>query len=154
MNRLKTDEKLEAPVKKERDMDTQMILGCSGFATIAFFVYFLAVWPFLVWLEIHRLIVFAGDFAAGFGVAAVCGAIVCRKVGLAGAAGFMGGVFTASIFLYLRIEQAFVGAVARQVPEPEYPRTLQFVAPLATILFSLLICLVFVKEESKGTERP
>lgn len=152
MEPLQTDEKLDQPIKVERDMDSQMLVGCTGFVVTSLATYFLAIWPFLVWLSIERLGVLALASTAAFFPVFVTGAIACRKAGLAGAAGFVGGMLAVAIFLYLRMEQLFVEVLARRIPEPEYPKALQYLIPLAAVFGALLIALLFLDRETIGAE--
>jgi len=152
MEPIQTDEKIDRPAPRERDMDSQMIVGCTGFVTISFVTYFLSIWPFLVWLSIDRIQVLGWALAAGILPAMVVGGIASRKTGLAGGAGFVGGILAASIFLYLRFEQAFLEALAQRSPTPEYPQALQYIVPLAVILLSVFVTLAFVDRKSIGME--
>lgn len=152
MSHLATDEKLDEPVPRERDMDTQMLVGCSGFVLVSFGVYFLVIWPFLVWLDIYRLTTLGIALVAGVIPAFVVGAIASRKVGIAGAGGFVGGILAVAIFLYLRFEQAFAAGLARQSPEPEYPKAVQWIGPTGLLLAAVVIVLFFVDRKTIGTE--
>lgn len=139
-------------MKAERDMDSQMLVGCTGFVAASFSAYFLSIWPFLVWISIEQIHVLALTLAAGTVPPLILGAVVSRKAGLAGAAGFVGGMLAASIFLYLRFEQLFMEALARRIPEPEYPQALQYMIPSATIIATVLVALVFVDRKTIGLE--
>lgn len=152
MEPLNTDEKIDRPIPREKDMDSQMIVGCTGFVTVSFLTYFLCVWPFLVWLSIDRISALALSLAAGYLPAFVVGAVAARKFSLPGGAGFVGGILAASIFLYLRFEQAFLEALARRSPVPEYPQAIQYIVPLAIVLAAVLIVLAFLDRKSIGME--
>jgi len=139
MKPLETDEKLEVARPKERDMDSQMLFGCSGFVIASFATYFLAVWPFFVWFDIHRLPVLGWAFGMGLPFAFILGIVSTAKFEIAGAAGFIGGILATAIFLYLRFEQVFLEVEARRIPMPLYPHWIQWFAPLATICLALFV---------------
>lgn len=120
-------------------MDSQMLFGCSGFVVTSFVVYGLAIWPFLVWLRVDELGTLLLASAAGLPVAFILGVFAARKFEIAGAAGFIGGMVAASIFLHLRFKQVFLEAAARQIEEPHYPAWIQWFAPIAVVVASLLI---------------
>jgi hypothetical protein len=138
MEPLATDEKLEAPRAKERDMDTHMLFGCTGFVVSSFATYFLTVWPFFVWMEVHQWGLLLKALLCGLPVAFLHGFLSTLKFELAGAAGFIGGMLAAVIFLYLRFEQVFLEAAARRIPEPDYPLWIKWFVPALVLAFALL----------------
>lgn len=144
---LQTDEKLEGPVQKQKDMDAAMLFGCSGFVFTSIVGYALSVWPFFLLPETQKLVNLA--IAAGIGLtpAAVLGVVATRKFGLAGACGFVGGSMATGIFLYLRIEQIFIAALARQAPPAEYPRIVTYLLPLGWILLSAILAIAALPRE-------
>ncbi len=144
MDPLQTDEKLAIPKSIERDMDTHMLFGCSGFVAASFATYFLSAWPFFVWLDIHFWPQLAKSLGFGFPFAFLLGAIFTLKFELAGAAGFIGGMMASCIFLYLRFEQMFLEAQAQRIPEPPYPHWLQWFAPITLIVAALLMSAVIL----------
>jgi hypothetical protein len=144
---LNTDEKVEGSSPRVRDMDAQMLFGCSGFLLASLGGYVLAVWPFFLFQETQRLSTLATSCAAGLGPAAVLTGFLARKFGLAGACGAVGGAIATAMFLYLRINQVFLGWMARQIPEPEYPPMMQWMLPVSWILVVLLIGLTIAPRE-------
>jgi hypothetical protein len=148
---LQTDEKIEGPIKRKRDMDAAMLFGCSGFVFSSIAGYILSVWPFLVFPDSERIS--SLSLAAGTGLipAAIVGIAATRKFALAGACGFVGGALSTGIFLYLRIEQTFIAALARQAPTPEYPRIMTYLIPLCWILISAILALIFLPREQGDT---
>lgn len=151
---LRTDEKLETPVARKKDMDDLMVAGCSGFVAAALLTYFIAIWPFLVFSEAERWISLAKG--AGFGLlpAALLGILAARKFGLPGACGFVGGAMATAIFLYLRLQQAFIAGEADQAPPPDYPRAFLALLPLAWLLIAFAIALAFTPRSELGEVEP
>jgi len=145
---LNTDEQIENPVKKPRDMDAAMLFGCSGFVVTSLVGWCLSVWPFLVLPHTEKLANLGTASAVGLIPASVLGVIATRKFGLAGACGFVGSALSTGIFLYLRLDQMFLGALARQGPTPEYPRMMVYLVPCAWILASAILSLVFLPKQS------
>lgn len=144
---LQTDEKLEVPVVQKRDMDSAMLFGCSGFVFTSIAGYVLSVWPFLIFQNTDQIRPLAISAATGFLPAAIIGVIATRKFGLAGACGFVGGGLSTGIFLFLRIEQTFIAALARQGPTPEYPPLMKYLVPSGWIVISAILALIFLPKE-------
>lgn len=152
-----TDEKLQVSKRKERDMDDQMLFGCSGFVLTSFSCYLLGVWPFFVWFDIHLLPSLGVAFALGLPFSYVVGALSSWKFGLAGSAGFVGGSVAFSIFLYLRIEQVFLEAEARRIPFPTYPQWIQWAFPSLAVALAIAlsaIILSFARDEPQTQNTP
>ncbi len=145
---LKTDEKLDAPAKRTKDLDDQMIMGCSGFLVSAVGGYLLSVWPFFAWQKAELLSVLLQASAAGFVPAAAVGIVVSRKYGLPGACGAVGSALCTGIFLYLRIQQTFLEAAAQRIAPPDYPHSFIWILPGAWILAMALLCLLVMKPET------
>lgn len=144
---LQTDEKLDAPVEKAPDMDAAMLTGCSGFVFASVGGYILSVWPFLVFPDSEKLIRLATASGIGFVPASILGIIATRKFGLAGACGFVGAALATGIFLYLRLDEIFIGALARQAPTPDYPKMMSWLLPLAWILATAIIAIAVLPKE-------
>jgi len=139
---LKTDEKIEGPIQKQPDMDSAMLFGCTGFVFTSIAGYLLSVWPFLVLPDTEKISKLAIAVGVGLIPAAVLGVFATRKFALAGACGFVGGSLSTGIFLYLRLEQVFISATARQAPAPDYPQVMMYVVPLGWILASAILALI------------
>ena len=120
-------------------MDSHMLFGCSGFVLASFASYALAVWPFFIWMDVHAAVSLGIALAAGVPVAFLFGCVSTWKLGIAGAAGFVGGMVASAIFLYLRFEQVFLEADAQRIPPPDYPTSFQWLLPGVTVLFALLL---------------
>ncbi len=148
---LNTDEKVVGPKSRVRDMDSQMLLGCSGFLVAALGGYVLAIWPFFVFADTGKLRMLAISCAAGLLPAAILAALASRRFGLAGACGSVGGAMAASMFLYLRLDQIFLAWIIRQRTEPEYPVLMKALIPIAWILVILLIGMAATPKESDNS---
>jgi len=139
---LQTDEKLDVPEQTAQDMDKQMLFGCSGFLIASVVGYLLTIWPFLAFQKIEQTFWLAACFAAGGGPAIIVGLISTRRFGLAGACGFVAGAMTTGIFLYLRIQQSFLSALAKSSPTPEYPDSFIWLLPIVWILLCVFLAVV------------
>jgi hypothetical protein len=76
---LRTDEKLKQPVRRERDMDTHMLVGCSGFVFTAVAAYVISVWPFLVFSDSEKMSSLLLAALLGPAPAALLGVLACRR---------------------------------------------------------------------------
>ncbi|MGV3613720.1 MAG: hypothetical protein ACO1SV_00175 [Fimbriimonas sp.] len=150
---LQTDETLDEAAPKVRDTDTVMLFGCGAFVAGSLTVYFLSIWPFLAWSDVQRLRTLAMCVGAGLAPTVVFTAIMSRRFGLPGACGAIGGALTTAVFLYLRLQQAFTAAAARQDKPPDYPASLQTLVPLVWVLAVALVgVLLLSKEEFSSSE--
>lgn len=149
---LRTDEKIEGPPPKERDMDSQMLFGCSAFVAMSLMSYFLAVWPFFVLPDTHLLLGLAVSCAAGMVPALAFGAFGTRKFGLAGMCGHLGGAMATAVFLFLRLEQMMLGNTVQQLPRPEYPSSWVWMVPTVYVLAALLLGIVLLPKGQIGDE--
>jgi hypothetical protein len=125
-------------------MDTLMLMGCGAFVAGALVVYFLAIWPFLAWPNVERIQTLGLCAATGLVPAALAAGLFTRRFGLPGACGAVGGALTTAVFLFLRLQQAFLAATARQDRPPDYPASLQTLVPLAWVLAVALIAVVLL----------
>ena len=130
---LQTDEKLDHSVKRERDLDTHLLFGCSQFVVQSIAIYGLSVWPHFLYPAVFALKQLGLNFAIGFLPAAILAAISARKFGLAGAAGSLGGGLAFAIFLFLRLQQLFVPSLLNDAPKPEWPQQWVWLIPLVAI---------------------
>lgn len=149
---LNTDEKLDTKSKKAPDMDAVMLAGCTGFVITSVLTYFFAVWPYFVFNSTHLISTLVTCSLIGLLPAATLGVIACRRFGLAGGSGFVGGSLTTGIFLYLRLQQVIALKGDRRMPQPEFPDQWVWLLPLAWILASLILTLlVMPKAEFNST---
>lgn len=121
-----------------------MLFGCSGFVFTSLVGYFLTVWPFFVFPDNYRLESLLVCITTGFAPSLVLGLIAVRKFGLPGGCGFVAASMATAIFLYLRIQQMFLAADARQSVPPDYPRLWMWVLPLAWIILAVAITILFL----------
>lgn len=142
---LQTDEQLDAPVPTERDTDTVMLFGCTGFVSSSLLTYFLAIWPFFLFTEIYLVAGLAKSAAAGLLPALVFGAYVTRRFGLPAAAGFVGGGLAAAIFLYLRLVEVNLRRAQRDLAQPDFPEAWVWIVPLAWVLMLAVIAMLMIK---------
>jgi hypothetical protein len=149
---LETDEKIANPVKRVRDMDDQMLFGCSGFLVASLGGYGLMVWPFFAFQDTDRLKTMVTALSIGLVPTFILSAVVSRRFGLAGTCGAVGGAIASAMFLYLRVQQAFLAHLARQAPEPQYPASMAVVVPLAVLLAVALVALIFMAREPGRTD--
>lgn len=144
---LETDEKLSGPPVKRRDMDDQMLFGCSGFVLASLLGYGLGVWPFFAIRDIYLLPRLALALGIGLGPMLLLAFVMARKFGLAGLFGAIGGAMAVAMFLYLRIEQVQLAYLARQSEAPEFPPAMQAVLPIAWVLAVALVALLGTRKE-------
>jgi hypothetical protein len=144
---LQTDEKIDKPIPRERDMDSLMLAGCTVFVAVSIFAYLLAVWPHFLFPETYQLRALALTAALGMAPALLFGAYCARRFGLAAACGFVSGALAFGVFLYLRLNEAVVIGGLPSAPEPEYPAVWQWLAPTAWVLTAAGIALVFTPKE-------
>lgn len=149
---LQTDERLEAPAKRERDMDTVMLFGCSGFLVEAVASYGLTVWPWFVVPQMHQIGGLALAFALGAVPAIATGVMATRKFGLPGACGFAGGALASAIFMFLRLQQLVALRGNLQFPQPEYPNLWVWLVPGAFLLLVALVIAIFIPRGELSVE--
>lgn len=143
---LETDEKLEAPVPRERDTDTVMLIGCSGFVGAALITYGLSIWPFFIFREVHLMAELGRACLAGLVPTAIFGAYVTRRFGLASACGFVGGGLTSAVFLFLRLTtEVEARRHARDMEPPDYPSSWVWIVPAVWVILSFTIAALFLK---------
>lgn len=146
---LETDERVEGVAKaKAPDMDSEMLFGCSGFLLASVGGYALSVWPFFAFQETNLLVVLAQSLAIGLVPTLVLAAVLTRRFGLAGACGAVGGAMASAMFLYLRIQQAFMAYLARHAPEPQYPSSFTYIVPAGYLLAVLLVSVLLLPKEN------
>lgn len=128
-----------------KDMDTLMLTGCFGFVLVSLLAYGLSIWPYFFWYTSNRYETLGFCSLVGLLPAALLGAIGSRRFGIPGGAGSIAGALTTSVFLYIRLNEMFLGAAAHRSPEPNYPQAMTILFPLAWILVSILIAFVCLK---------
>jgi hypothetical protein len=142
---INTDEKLEQPVAKERDTDTVMLIGCSGFVAAALLTYGLSLWPFFVYAEVHLSANLATACALGLLPALVFGGYVTRRHGLPAACGFVGGGLATAIFLFLRLTEVQLRRGSRDMEPPDYPSSWVWMLPLLWIIVIFAVAMLLIR---------
>jgi hypothetical protein len=130
----------------KRDLDSQMLAGCTAFVFVSMVAFGLSLWPFFAWPELWRTSNLALCCAVGFVPSAVLGAVFARRGGIPGASGYVAYAMAFSAFLYLRLEQIRMSALAQQTPELDYPAILGALIPLGWLLVSLFIAMACFRE--------
>ncbi len=142
---LQTDERLETPVKPERDTDAIMLAGCTGFVSASLITYVLAIWPFFVFTEIYLISGLVRCALVGLTPALIFGAYVTRRFGLAPAAGFVGGGLSAGIFLYLRMVEVNLRRAQPDMAQPDYPESWVWIGPLGWVLLLFFVAALLIR---------
>jgi len=151
---IRTEEKLEAPVRAGRDFEGQLLFGCGTFVLASVITYVLSAWPFFVVAEMYLLRPFLIARALGRIPSTIFGLIVMRKTGLAGGCGFLAGAMTQGVFLFLRMEQLLLGHSVVDLPRPELPLSWGWIVPTVWAVSALLLVVLFVPKRELADEPP
>lgn len=141
---IRTDEKLAQRPKRERDLDTVMLFGCSTFVATSLATFALSAWPFFVIQDVFTLSSLGIVAAMGLLPALILGAIITRRFGLPGACGFAAGAMVVAIFIYLRLQQLAVAQYIPDAPKPDYPESVAWVAPLGWLVLAATMILILL----------
>lgn len=127
-----TDERLEAPVKQKRDMDSRFLAGCLTIAFLSLVFWILTAWPFFVF-PVHLKSGLLNAFVFGPLPALVLGVVLVRIRGLEAATALAGGGLAAGVFAYLHLGNLSLGRFAdtSDLPPPDYPTLWVWLLPLA-----------------------
>ena len=106
-----------------------MILGCTGFLLLSVGGYALGVWPFFAFLSIETRAALLRNVALGLLPHLALTVFGARRFGIAGACGAAGGAASVAVFLYLRLSQVGLAALADQGRAPEYPPAVAAILP-------------------------
>lgn len=139
---LRTDEKLDKPVKQGPDMDSAMLSGCFAFVFTSLTVFFLGIWPFLVFSKSYLMDVLIIDLVCFAAPCLVFGVITTRKLKLPGACGYFGGALSLALFLYLRLNMIISSTGSSVDVQPEYPASWAWLIPLIWLALSLIIVVI------------
>jgi hypothetical protein len=131
-----------------RDMDREMLFGCTGFLLASVIGYALSVWPFITFQRTEQIGTLALAMGLGPGVAIVVGMLVTRRYQLAGACGFVGGALCTAIFLYLRLQHGFISAMAKQAPRPDYPESFALLIPAGYVLLCVFLAVLVMPSDA------
>jgi len=143
---LETDEILEKPAVRERDTDTVMLIGCSGFVATSLVTYCLVVWPYFVFSGIHLFDALMKASAFAMVPALVFGALSVRKFGLPSACGFVGGGMATAVFLFLRLTEVQIRRGNREMEQPDYPSLWVWALPCAWLIAVFFVAVLFIKK--------
>lgn len=150
---IRTDEPYEGPKNKTKDLDTILLGGCSAFVATSIITYVLVVWPHFAFPTTHLISTLILTSGIGMGSAAVFGAYLTRRFGVAAAGGFLGGALSTAIFLNLRLKQVLIMEGVEEQPQPEFPANWQYFVPMAWLLLVLVVIgLTLRKEEFLDAE--
>lgn len=149
---LRTDEKLDAPVKKAPDFEVKLMVGCTGFVIAAIGGFLMAAWPFFVWQDVHRFDRLVQACVFGFVPATVFGALLTRRFGLPGACGFFASAMASALFLLLRLPQVFMAGEVRVEFRPQYPPMVQYLLPAAWLLWVPIVALLMLPKGELPTK--
>lgn len=150
---LETDEKLDKPIRAQKDFEAQMLAGCTAFVVISFVTYGLTILPLILMGDLHKLDRLLLAAAVSAGVSFTIGFVVCRRFGLPGASGFLGGVLASCVFAYLRLDQLMLGYSIREIAKPEFPRSWVWQGPLAFLLAAFFLAAIATRDPF-GSEEP
>jgi len=139
---LRTDEKLDKPVKSKQDMDAAMLSGCSAFVFTSLATYFLGIWPFLAFGDTYRVRTLALDLVCAILPSLLFGIVMTRKAGLPGACGFVGGTMSMAVFIYLRLKMIVSSAGSSVDVQPEYPASWAWLIPLIWLALGLITAVI------------
>jgi hypothetical protein len=150
---LRTDEKLETPVPRTRDMDAVLLAGCTGFVLTSIGSFLLSAWPFFAMPDLLSLASLTRTCLIGLVPAAIVGLLATRRFGLPGACGFFAGSMATAIFFILRLQQVFLLGQTRDDLLPAYPMALVYVIALAWLVGSALLALIAMPRGELGSFR-
>ena len=130
-------------------MDGQMILGCAGFLILSVLGYLLAVWPFFAFLAVETRIALGRNIALGLLPHLALTLYGVRRFGIAGACGAAGGAASVAVFLYLRLSQVGLAALADQGRSPEYPPAMSAILPCLWFAAVITVGILAVPAEKR-----
>jgi hypothetical protein len=149
---LRTDEKLDQPIKSKRDFESQMLAGCSVFVVCSFVTFFLSVWPFFV-IKDQFL---ARQLAIAVGLSCIptliFGFVAGVRAGASGGFGFLGGAIAVAVFFNLAITQISLGGSIKDFPRPEYPAGMAAWIPLIWVILSGLVTAISTRIGEKRSD--
>lgn len=138
---LRTDEKLEQPIKRE-DIDAHLMRGLVAFGFVAGLTYLFIAVPFFV---VKGLETPDGLRTAGMigGIPSLILGLLGARLGkVAGGSGFVAGALIAAAFLYMKLRQIVLFAGKDEMPPLEWNPVLTYVIPICLIAISILVFFV------------
>lgn len=146
---LKTDEPYEGQSPATPEFEKQLMSGCSVIMVSCFLIYFLVAWPWFVFFNANTISGLIQSIGLGFLPATIAGVVLILKYNIAGASGFVGGIFASAVFVFLRIQQFALGNGSHDLPQTEYPATWAYFVPLAMIFISIGLSAIFWPKQPK-----
>jgi branched-subunit amino acid transport protein AzlD len=152
---LHTDEKIEGKKVHEKSMDDVMLTGCTGFVGCSVGTFLLGVWPFLAFgsAEVQSASLLLG-FPLGLLPAAILGAFVSRRYGLASACGFVGGAMALAVFMFLIANRMITSIFLASGPRHFYSPIVVYLIPVAWLALVLGVAYVFLPKSELRFWKP
>jgi len=152
---LQTDEKIEGDKVREKTMDDVMLTGCSGFVGASAITFMLGVWPFLAFGSQDRATTsLLLGFPLGLLPAAIAGAYICRRFGLAAACGFIGGAMALGVFMFLVANRIMLSIFLASGPRHFYSPITVYLIPVVWLMLALAIAYVFLPKNELRFWKP
>lgn len=123
---------------RTHQMDQAMLGGCFTIGILAVLCHLLTIWPFFIFAE-HTITGLQRIFMVGGLPVLILGLLASWRFSFAGYSGFVGGAVASAAFMYLRLDQTFLGAISPNLPAPEYPERWKWMIPLAWIAACALL---------------
>ncbi len=140
---LKTDEPNEGHSPATPEFEKQLMSGCTVILTGCFVVYFLVIWPWIVFLDTHTMAGLTKSLTFGLIPATLLGILLLIKFNIAGASGFVGGIFASAVFVFLRLQQFMLAEGHNDLPQPEYPSSWVIFIPIAMVFLAVGLSAIF-----------
>ena len=130
-----SDERIDSPYPRKRDMDARFLAGCTTIAIISLATYATIAWPFFAF-QAHSREGLVQIGLAGAAPVLIVGTFLIRKLGLEAAVALVGGSIAGGIFAFLQLRGIALGHIAstQDLPEPDYPAAWVWGLPLAWVL--------------------
>ncbi len=152
----KTDEKIETPYPRKRDMDSRFLTGCFTIAILSIVFYAMLAWPFFAFqAHLKSGLVQIGLFGAL--PTLVLGGTLIRRLGLEAATALAGGSFAGAIFAYLRLDSLMLGKLAdvQDLPPPDYPEAWAWLIPVGwCLVVAATVLLLLPRRETQDEAQP
>lgn len=134
-------------LNKPRDLDAQMMAGCSVFVGVSLLSFLMSLWPFFAWPSLWEWRTLGTCVLVAIVPVTLIGMAASRRWSVAGATGYIAGAMSFAVFLVLRLDQIRLSAVARQTPDLQYPPSMVVLLPIAWILTALFIAIAFYRQD-------
>lgn len=152
---LQTDEKIEGKKPKPQSMDDVMLSGCTGFVGCSIGTFILGAWPFMVFGSSDPVTPsLLYGFPIGLIPAAILGAYVSRKFGLAATCGFIGGAMALAVFMFLISQRMTLAIFYASGPRHFYSPAVVYLLPVAWLVLALAIAYVFTPKSELHFWKP